>query len=65
MRQRLFRAFVPVVGVAVLTMPGVVLGGAVGPHRPAGTACVGGLCDVGPVVAKALTVTGEKIYCIA
>jgi hypothetical protein len=65
MRQRLLRALVPVVGLVVLTIPGVASGGAVAPDHPAGTACVGGLCDVCPVVAKALTATGEKIYCIA
>jgi hypothetical protein len=58
---KLAKVLVPVAGLAMVTMPAVVLA----PAEPAGTQCVGGLCDVCPAVAKAMTATGAKIYCIA
>ena len=61
MRTRLAKVLLPLAGLTVFTMAGAVT-----PFvAPADTQCAGGLCDVCPVVAKALTAAGAEIYCIA
>jgi hypothetical protein len=56
--RKLTNVLVSTAGLAVIAMPAVVT-------SPTEPQCVGGLCDVCPAVAKALTATGAKLYCIA
>ena len=60
-RGRMLKVLAPMAGLAMFTMPGVVTPVV----APADTQCAGGLCEVCPAVAKALTATGAEIYCIA
>ena len=62
MGKRLLTVLAPMVGLALVAMPGVVLRPLVTPTQ---TECAGGLCDVCPAVAKAMTAAGAEIYCIA
>ncbi len=61
MRYRRLAVLAPMAGLAMFTVPGVVAPVGV----PAQTQCAGGICNVCPAVASALTVTGTQIYCIA
>lgn len=61
MRNRLAKVLLPLAGLAMVTMPGVLTPVV----APADSQCAGGLCEVCPAVAKALTAAGAEIYCIA
>lgn len=61
MTNRLIRVLAPLAGLAIITGPGVVTP-AVG---PADAECTGGICNVCPAVATALSAAGAEIYCIA
>ncbi|GAA0606697.1 hypothetical protein GCM10009547_05830 [Sporichthya brevicatena] len=61
MWNRLLRVLAPLVGLAMVTMPGVVAP----VMTPSQTNCVGGACDLCPVVATVAAAAGAELYCIA
>ncbi len=56
------KVLAPIAGLAVFTLPAVVIAPAV---MPAEGECAGGFCNVCPVVGRALSTTGAQIYCVA